>query len=69
MEKKVFIEGMKCGNCVSHVVEALRAVCGVDKVVVDLKGNFATLELQHPVDDEKINAAVKDAGYTVTSIH
>ncbi|TDT63656.1 heavy-metal-associated domain-containing protein [Fonticella tunisiensis] len=68
MSKKIFIEGMSCGHCVMHVEEALKGVCGVKSVKVDLAGKNAVVELAHPVDDAKLKAAVEDAGYDVVSI-
>jgi copper chaperone CopZ len=68
MTKKVFIEGMTCGHCASHVEEALKEVCGIKSAKVDLEGKVAVIDLEHPVDDGKIKAAVADAGYEVTSI-
>jgi copper chaperone CopZ len=68
MTKKVFIEGMTCGHCASHVEEALKEVCGIKSAKVDLKGKVAVIELAHDVEDEKIKAAVEDAGYEATNI-
>ncbi|HMM21495.1 MAG TPA: heavy-metal-associated domain-containing protein [Selenomonadales bacterium] len=68
MTKKIFIAGMTCGHCASHVEAALKEVGGVKSAKVDLAGNFATVELAHEVDAEKIKAAVEEAGYEVVSI-
>ncbi|MGE5633064.1 MAG: heavy-metal-associated domain-containing protein [Caulobacteraceae bacterium] len=68
MTKKISIEGMTCGHCAMHVEEALKGVCGVKSVNVDLIGKSATVELAHEVDDSKLKAAVTDAGYEVTRI-
>jgi copper chaperone len=68
MSKKIYIEGMNCGHCVAHVEEALKEVCGVRSVKVDLAAKLATVELAHEVEDEKLKAAVDEAGYEVTKI-
>ena len=68
MTKKVFIEGMTCGHCAGRVERELKEVCGVKSAKVDLQGKFAVIELAHDVDDEKIKAAVDEAGYEVTKI-
>lgn len=68
MTKKIFIEGMTCGHCAGHVEEALKGICGVKSAKVDLAGKVATVELAHPVDDEKFKAAIDEAGYEVTRI-
>ncbi len=63
MIKKIAIEGMSCGHCVMHVEEALKSLSGIKSVKVDLEGKSATVELAYEVEDEKIIAAVEDAGY------
>ena len=59
------IEGMDCGNCARAVTEALQAVSGVSRSVVDLRGATARtywLPEQTP-DPARLIAAVKQAGY------
>ncbi len=51
-----------------HVEEALKGICGVKSVKVDLEGKNAVVELAHPVEDEKFKAAVDEAGYEVVGI-
>lgn len=68
MKKKVLIEGMTCAHCASHVEEALKEVCGIKSVEVNLEGKFAMIELAHPVDEKEIKAAVEEAGYEATKI-
>lgn len=68
MTKKISIEGMSCQHCVHHVQEALKELDGVKSAKVSLEGKSAEIELDHDVDDEKIRAAVDEAGYEVTKI-
>ncbi|KUO52665.1 MAG: heavy metal transport/detoxification protein [Desulfitibacter sp. BRH_c19] len=68
MTKKIFIEGMTCGHCAMNVEEAIKGVCGVKSVKVDIAGKSAIVELTHEVDDEKLKLAIEDAGYKVTLI-
>lgn len=68
MKKKILIEGMSCGHCVLHTEEALKGICGVKSVKVDLEGKNAVVELAHSVDDEKFKAAIDEAGYEVVGI-
>ena len=68
MTKKVYVEGMTCEHCAHHVEEALKEVCGIKSAKVDLKGKVATIELAHDVEDEKIKAAVEEAGYEAVRI-
>lgn len=68
MRKKILIEGMTCQNCVRHVKKALEELEGVKTVSVSLESKSAEIELAHEVDNEKIKAAVYDAGYDIISV-
>ncbi len=69
MIKKITIEGMSCQHCVRHVREALEELAGVKTAKVNLENKTAEVELDQDVDNEKIKAAISDAGYEVTSIN
>ncbi|MFT8313796.1 MAG: cation transporter [Clostridium sp.] len=66
MKKKISIEGMSCGHCVKHVEEALKEI-GADAINVSLENKFAEAEVGS-IADEKIKAAIEDAGYDVVGI-
>ena len=68
MKKIINIQGMTCGNCAGHVEEALKGVCGIKSVNVNLNDKNAVVELAHPVEDAEIKAAVSEAGYEVVGI-
>ena len=57
------VQGMTCGGCSGRVEKALRAVDGVDKVVVELDPGQATVFGTAGVDTLK--TAVRDIGFTV----
>ncbi|WP_234117867.1 heavy-metal-associated domain-containing protein [Clostridium hydrogenum] len=65
MGKKISIEGMSCQHCVMHAKEALESIGAAD-VKVDLKKKSAFIS--NEIEDEKIKAAIDDAGYEVTKI-
>jgi len=67
MKKKILIEGMSCGHCVNHVVEALKEI-GAKDVDVSLDKKLATVEISEEIADEAIKAAIDDAGYEVAKI-
>ena len=48
MKKKIYIDGMSCGHCVSHVKEALLDI-GASKVKVDLEEKFASAEFEDEI--------------------
>ena len=67
MNKKIYIDGMSCGHCVSHVKEALLDI-GAIKVKVDLEEKFAMAEFEDEINDNDITSAIEDVGYEVTEI-
>lgn len=66
MIKHITVEGMACGHCSARVKTALEALGA--KAEVDLKSKIATVEDQNDIADDKIKAAVENAGYKVTQI-
>lgn len=64
--KKIFIEGMSCGHCVKHVIEALEELNTVSKVEVSLENKTAIVE--GSATDEELKAAIEDYGYDVIKI-
>ena len=68
MKKTLSIEGMSCGNCVSHTSNALEKIKGVSLVNVDLTAKTAIVESETEIADEVLKIAVSAAGYTVVSI-
>lgn len=67
MKKKIYIDGMSCSHCVSHVKEALLDI-GASKVKVDLEEKFATAEFEDDITDNDITDAIEEVGYEVTEI-
>jgi len=67
MKKRIYIDGMSCSHCVSHVKEALLDI-GAMKVKVDLEEKFALGEFEDEVTDNDITEAIEEVGYEVTEI-
>ena len=67
MKKKIYIDGMSCGHCVSHVKEALLDI-GAIKVKVDLEEKFAIAEFEDEITDSEITEAIEEVGYEVAEI-
>jgi copper chaperone CopZ len=57
------ITGMTCNGCVKHVDKALRAVPGVQAVVVSLPDQTAKVEHSESAAVPAMIAAVESAGY------
>jgi copper chaperone CopZ len=68
MTKKILIEGMSCGHCVSHVKQALSGLNAVIGVDVKLDAKTAIIEATVDVNDEDIRLAIDEAGYEVVGI-
>ena len=68
MKKIMYVEGMVCNNCVSHVTEALLEIDGVAGADVVLEPKTATVTLEKEIADEVLEAAVMEAGYDVTMV-
>ena len=61
---EIRVSGMSCGNCQSHVHQALIETPGVQDAVVDLAGGRATVTYDaQRVTPERMAAAVRGAGY------
>lgn len=58
------IDGMTCGHCAAAVTREVRAVAGVDDVVVDVAAGTLTVATDGTLDAQ-IAAAVSEAGYTL----
>ncbi|GLZ14157.1 hypothetical protein Acsp04_43920 [Actinomadura sp. NBRC 104425] len=61
------VTGMTCGHCVSSVKEEVGEIAGVTAVDVDLASGRLTVTSEGPIDDDKVRAAVAEAGYEVTA--
>ncbi|WP_353431427.1 heavy metal-associated domain-containing protein [Polynucleobacter sp. MWH-UH23A] len=60
------VTGMTCGSCVKHVEKALRAVTGVQTVVVDLSTGTASVTGDLPGGASPLLAALEADGYPST---
>ncbi|MCU0662710.1 MAG: permease [Myxococcota bacterium] len=63
MERTLEVQGMTCKNCASHVERALRAVSGVQDVVVELAQG--AVKVKGDAESSALVAAITAAGYSV----
>lgn len=68
MKKIISIDGMTCGNCKTHVTNALGELEGVTSVDVNLEDKMATVESENEIDDETLKNTVSEAGYSATAV-
>ena len=64
----VNVEGMMCGHCEAHVNEAIKKAFGAEDVVSSHESNTTVFTAPERVDEDKIRATIKEAGYEVTGI-
>lgn len=64
--KDYAVEGMTCGHCEMSVKEEVGEVAGVASVEASSKTGTVSVTGED-FTDEQVAAAVKEAGYTVTS--
>ena len=74
VSKTIYIRGMTCAACVSHVTDAISSVPGVESAEVSLATNSANVEFAISTPEEParkteiwgaISAAVSEAGYGI----
>jgi copper chaperone len=65
----IHVTGMMCHSCESSVVTALSKVKGVSDVHADYSAGTVSLHSVGKVEDKKLIAAVKDAGFSASVDH
>jgi copper chaperone CopZ len=64
-EQKITIKGMTCGHCEGRVIAELLKISGVTGVVASSEKANATITSVVPIDEQSIELAVRQAGYSV----
>jgi copper chaperone len=57
------VSGMTCGHCVQAVTDELSGLDGVTGVDVDLDAGAVTVTSEQPLERDRVEAAVDEAGY------
>lgn len=64
--EQIKVTGMTCGGCSSKVTNVLKAVNGVEDVIVSLSTGQATVQYNEKLTSpEQMHSAVEEAGYGV----
>ena len=63
-ELTLIVTGMMCEHCKMRVSKAIEALEGVTSLDVSLKDGKTTIKGEH-LNEAKIRAAIKEAGYDV----
>lgn len=66
-EKTLYINGMTCKNCITHVQNALNSLDGVFSKV-ELDKRRAVVHMKEDIPDQLLRKTVAGAGYTVESV-
>lgn len=64
----VKVEGMMCGMCEAHVNDAVRRSLPVKKVTSNHKKQETVILAEQDIEDSRIQAAIKDSGYTFVGV-
>ncbi len=69
MQKKLLIEGMSCGHCVSHLKTALAEdIKGIKVVDINLDKKHAIVEMEDSVNETELNSVIEDLGFELKGI-
>lgn len=63
MKKTIIIEGMSCKHCEMHTKKELEKIDGVISAEADADKGQAVVEMEKEIAEEKLKAAVEEAGY------
>ena len=63
--RKINVDGMSCGHCVTSVTNEVHKIGGVTAVDVDLGAGTVQITSDAPLDTADVNAAIDEAGYEV----
>lgn len=66
--KTLFINGMMCENCVSHVKKVLESQKEITSADVSLKENKAVIHLKDEIDEKTLKKMIHNEGYQITKI-
>lgn len=67
-ENEYRVTGMTCGHCEMSVREEVGEIAGVDEVRVSAQTGDLVVTASGEIDDEKVLAAVVEAGYTAVRV-
>ena len=68
MEKIIMVNGMQCNHCKMTVEKVLGGIDGVTNVAVNLEEKKVVVTLSKEVENNKMEEALKEAGFEVVSI-
>ena len=64
----VNVTGMMCPHCEAHVNESIKKAFGAEDIVSSHEEGTTVFTVAEKVDEEKVRATIKEAGYEVTGI-
>lgn len=62
------VTGMTCGHCEMSIREEVSQVAGVDEIQVSAQTGRLVVSTTSDIDDDRILAAVEEAGYSAVRI-
>lgn len=61
---QITVKGMTCGHCVQSVEKEIKKIDGVVDTNIELTSGLVSIESSSPLDLDKLQHAVKEAGYS-----
>ena len=68
IEKKIYIEGLKCGGCVKRVENVLKTFKEIKTFNVSLEEKVATISLKKDIDNNILEESITNLGFSVINI-
>ena len=68
IEKKIHIEGLKCGGCVKRVENVLKTFKEIKSFNVSLEEKVATISLKKDIDNNILKESITNLGFSVINI-
>lgn len=65
---KLEIDGMSCSHCRMRVEKALKAVDGIEEVIVNLDNGTAEVSSTKEIEWNLLREIIEDAGYALKGI-
>ncbi|MBN2252097.1 MAG: heavy-metal-associated domain-containing protein [Kosmotogaceae bacterium] len=65
---KLEIDGMSCSHCRMRVEKALKAVYGIEEVIVNLDNGMAEVSSTKEIEWNLLREIIEDAGYALKGI-
>lgn len=67
IERTYRVPDVSCQHCVAAITNELKAIPGVERVIVDLDSKLVTVEHTDTVAEQQILDGIEEAGYDIAA--